>query len=97
MNKIKYRITSSLGNILTGYLIGKFGYIQRYMMAGTLIVILGNYLLTTIGMNASIVYIIFIVVLLGLKLGLNTHSCVLITQQCVQRKCKYYYVYFIYK
>jgi len=79
-------ITSSLGNILTGYLIGKFGYIQRYMMAGTLIIILGNYLLTTIGMSTPIVFIIFIVILLGLKLGLNTHSCVLITQQCVQRK-----------
>ncbi|ORX86269.1 major facilitator superfamily MFS-1 [Anaeromyces robustus] len=80
-------ITSSLGNILTGYLIGKFGYIQRYMMAGTLVVMLGNYLLSTINMNTPIPYILFIVVLLGLKLGLNTHSCVLITQQCVRKKC----------
>jgi len=56
------------------------------MMAGNLIVILGNYLLTTIGMNTPIMFIIFIVILLGLKLGLNTHSCVLITQQCVKRK-----------
>jgi len=60
------------------------------MMAGNLIVILGNYLLTTINMNTPILFIICIVILLGLKLGLNTHSCVLITQQCVKRKCKYY-------
>ncbi|OUM56277.1 hypothetical protein PIROE2DRAFT_19183 [Piromyces sp. E2] len=80
-------ITSSLGNILTGYLIGKYGYIQRYMMAGTCVVIVGNFLLSKIGMVTPIPFIIFVVILLGLKLGLNTHSCVLITQQSVQKKC----------
>ncbi|KAG4087941.1 major facilitator superfamily domain-containing protein [Neocallimastix lanati (nom. inval.)] len=79
-------ITSSLGNILVGYLIGKIGYIQRYMMLGNCIVILGNYLLTTIGKDTSIAFILFVVILLGLKLGLNTHSCVLITQQCVKKR-----------
>ena len=73
-----------------GYLIGKIGYIQRYMMLGNCIVILGNYLLTTIGKDTSIAFILFVVILLGLKLGLNTHSCVLITQQCVKKRCKYY-------
>jgi len=56
-------------------------------MAGTCVVILGNFLLSSIGMDTSIFYILFVVILLGLKLGLNTHSCVLITQQSVQKKC----------
>lgn len=76
----------SVGNIGSGWLIGKFGYIQRYMTVGGIILIISSYLITLFGMNTSYLFEVFPLSLFGLGVGCIMQNTVLITQQCAEKK-----------
>jgi len=76
----------SLGNIGSGYLIGKFGYIERYMSFGALSLIVSSYLITLIGVGTSYLFEVFPLSLFGLAIGLIMQNTVLVTQQSAEKK-----------
>jgi len=76
----------SVGNIGSGWLIGKYGYIQRYMTLGGIILIISSYLITLFGMNTSYYFEIFPLSFFGLGVGCIMQNTVLITQQCAEKK-----------
>jgi len=76
----------SVGNIGSGWLIGKYGYIQRYMKVGSFLLIIASYLISLFGMNTSYIFECFVLCLFGLSVGLNMQNTVLITQQSSEKR-----------
>jgi len=76
----------SFGNIGSGYLIGKYGYIQRYMSFGSLGLIVSSYLITLIGVGTKYIFELFPLCLFGLSVGLIMQNTVLVTQQSAEKK-----------
>eukprot|EP00833_Pecoramyces_ruminatium_P005244 jgi/Orpsp1_1/1179276/evm.model.c7180000068707.1 len=76
----------SVGNIGSGYLIGKYGYIQRYMRIGAFLLIVGAYLVTLFGTDFKYIYEFFILSFFGLAVGLIMQNTVLVTQQSAPKK-----------
>eukprot|EP00833_Pecoramyces_ruminatium_P005928 jgi/Orpsp1_1/1179960/evm.model.c7180000071581.1 len=83
---IIFSIFISVGNIGSGYLIGKYGYIERYMRIGALLLIINAYLLTLFDIGFKYVYEFFILTFYGIALGLVMQNTVLVTQQSVSKK-----------
>jgi len=76
----------SAGNIGSGYLIGKFGYIQRYLRVGGLLLVITSYLLTYFGIGAKYIFEFFVLSFFGLAVGLIMQNTVLVTQQSAPQK-----------
>jgi len=76
----------SVGNIGSGYLIGKYGYVQRYMRVGAVLLIIGAYLVTLFGIGFEYIYEFFILSFFGLAVGLIMQNTVLVTQQSAEKR-----------
>jgi len=79
-------ILITVGNIGSGWLIGKFGYIQNYMEVGSLFILVSSYLITLFGTNTKYIYEVFPLGLFGLGVGLVMQNTILITQQSAEKK-----------
>jgi len=88
--KLIISVTVSIGNIGSGYLIGKYGYVERYMRTGGFTLIISSYMISFFGVNSPYIFEFFVIALSGLSVGLNMQNCVLVTQQSSAKKCKYY-------
>ncbi|KAG4087943.1 major facilitator superfamily-domain-containing protein [Neocallimastix lanati (nom. inval.)] len=83
---VPYSVMLSVGNIGSGYLIGKYGYVERYMRTGGVLLIVAAYLISLFGLNSSYVFEFFTFCLLGISVGLNMQNSVLVTQQSSEKK-----------
>ncbi|ORX86272.1 MFS general substrate transporter [Anaeromyces robustus] len=83
---VPYSTTLSIGNIGSGYLIGKYGYVERYMRTGAFSLIIAAYLVSLFGMNSSYYFEGFVLALLGISVGMNMQNSVLVTQQSAEKK-----------
>ncbi|ORX50751.1 hypothetical protein BCR36DRAFT_412245 [Piromyces finnis] len=83
---VPHSITVSIGNIGSGYLVGKYGYIERYMRIGSFTLIISSYLITYFGINSKYIFEFFVLSLMGISVGLNMQNCVLVTQQSSDKK-----------
>jgi len=79
-------VSISVGNIGSGYLIGKYGYVERYMRIGGFFLIIGSYLVTLFGTNFKYIYEFFILIVYGMSVGLLLQNTVIITQQSAPKK-----------
>jgi len=79
-------ISISVGNIGSGYFVGKYGYIERYMRIGAFILIISVYLLTLFDIGFPYIYEFFILNAYGISLGLVMQNTVLVTQQSAPKK-----------
>ncbi|ORX86271.1 MFS general substrate transporter [Anaeromyces robustus] len=76
----------SIANIGSGFLIGKYGYVERYMSVGALGLIVTSYLITLIGVDSSYLFEVFPLSLFGLAVGLIMQNTILVTQQSAEKK-----------
>jgi len=83
---VPHSVTVSIGNIGSGYLIGKYGYVERYMRTGGFTLIISSYLISLFGVNSPYIFEFFVIALSGLSVGLNMQNCVLVTQQSSDKK-----------
>ncbi|OUM63035.1 hypothetical protein PIROE2DRAFT_10503 [Piromyces sp. E2] len=83
---VPHSVTVTIGNIGSGYLIGKYGYIERYMKTGSFTLIISSYFVTYFGINSPYIFEFFVLSLFGLSVGLNMQNCVLVTQQSSDKK-----------
>jgi len=83
---IPVSITVSLTNILSGYFIGKYGYVQRYIIVGSISLIITSYLLSLFDMDSKPIIEMIIIGYVGIGVGLILQNTVLITQQSVPKK-----------
>lgn len=86
------RIFSSISNIGSGYLIGKYGYVKRYIRGGSLLLIISCYLVSLFGVDLTYIFEFFSLSLLGLSCGLIMQNLILVTQQSANKKCEYLYI-----
>jgi len=83
---VPHSVTVSIGNIGSGYLVGKYGYIERYMRTGAFTLIISSYLISMFGVDSPYSFEFFAIALSGLSVGLNMQNCVLVTQQSSEKK-----------
>lgn len=83
---VPHSVTVSIGNIGSGYLIGKYGYVERYMRTGGFTLIISSYMISFFGVNSPYIFEFFVIALSGLSVGLNMQNCVLVTQQSSAKK-----------
>jgi len=76
---IPQSIFSSLGSII--YLIGKFGYIEKYLKCGSILFIVSSYLVSLFGFNSSYLFEFFVLFLFGFGYGLIMQNLDHVTQQ----------------
>ncbi|ORX50752.1 MFS general substrate transporter [Piromyces finnis] len=79
-------ILISVGNIGSGYLIGRFGYIQNYMEVGSLMLVLTSFLISLFKMDTKYIFELIATGLFGLGVGLVMQNTTLITQQSAEKK-----------
>ncbi|ORX81490.1 MFS general substrate transporter [Anaeromyces robustus] len=83
---IPVSITVSLANILSGYFIGKYGYVQRYIIFGSISMIITSYLISLFDMDSKPIVEMFIIGYIGIGVGSILQNTTLITQQSVEKK-----------
>jgi len=71
----------SISAIGSGYLIGKWGHIDKYIKTGSFLMIFSSFFITLIGNNTSYLIEFIIFVFFGFTVGLIFQNCIMVAQQ----------------
>jgi len=71
----------SIAAIGSGYLIGKWGHIDKYIKAGSFLMIFSSFCITLIGSDTPYMTEFFIYIFYGFTVGLIFQNCIMVAQQ----------------
>jgi len=75
------RFCISIAAIGSGYLIGKWGHIDKYIKTGSFLMIFSSFCITLISSNTPYLTEFFIYIFYGFTVGLIFQNCIMVAQQ----------------